>query len=179
MSNCSSINQRSRDPIIGVLGALYQDIGYSDKEMFLRDLQTCSSEEAILMVETAQLLADKFKNTKKVIWAYNDPFFEINVLKAAILPAKKTDPDALSTKIWAFNYIRNLLDIHGNTFPYVETFDSTDESSYRPNGDSKQNIPVEDTRQYESNKADARNLIAPAIVLGASLIVALNGTQSK
>jgi len=160
--------------VLGLLGLLALQTNFTTQKDFLTYLQRCSTDELFILLDTAALLVDKYRASKTVIWMFNDPFYELSILQTALTPSKnKQDTLDIGAKLEAFMYIKDFLEIHDDTFPYIQTECQSADTFLLENPASNTSIA-----QDIDQESRTRYLIAPALVLGASFLVALNSQKN-
>lgn len=170
---------RNNRMILGLFGLLYEHMGLRDLNSFLSYLQRVGSDDTSLLISNAEVLVRTFRDSGNVVWAMNTPEYEFEILKAAV-EVKISDRDTqainLQKKISAFTYIRDFLEIHNQTFPYMDTYFELIEN---PNPEQK------DYTSAAASIDDAGKLskslpaiLLPSAFIGATVMYAIHKTTN-
>jgi len=171
----------SNRTFLGLLGLLSAHTSITSPSAFAKYLKLLSSQEIQLLLESASLLVSTHSHKKDVVWMFNNPKYELELLVAALLPINKRDVDvskATFEKFEAFNQILEFLEIHKDTFPFIDIQTEIYENPYPTKAleDPSTNVTqaVPSSVDEEGRMSTVSALIIPSVVIGATVLLALN-----
>ena len=173
---------RQNGVILGLFGLIYEHLALRDLSKFVGYLQRVSSDDTSLLLSTAEYLVKSFKGSKNVVWAMNSPEYELDILRTAIeMPKLDKDPSGinLQKKIYAFTYIKDFIDIHKSTFPYIEVYFEPFENPGPHSKDvsfmSNQNNTIDESGKISKSLPA---ILLPSAIIGATVMYAVHKTRN-